>query len=199
MRWARRKFVAVFVALTAIGVSAASTPQQSEAAWQSAGFGAATFGALTVPKPVYLPGANGCSISATSVLGIGLVLNSYTLTFTMPEGYGAADIQVGSANQPAAGVTVQQAMVLASVANTPMASAPTPNPNRQYSLTFNRGLLDGLLTGLLGGTGYLGVRTAPASYIVSPVTRDQIWASQWAIVQVSTGALASNPTCTIVG
>ncbi|WP_285038914.1 hypothetical protein [Plantibacter sp. lyk4-40-MEA-4] len=192
MRPARSRHVAAVVLATTVALVAAPAPQPVEAAWQDAESGAATFAALSIPKPVYLAGASGCSISTTSVLGVGLVINSYTLTFAMPEGYGAADIQVGGGN-------TSSTIALASAAVTPAATSPTPNPTRQYSITFNRALLDGLLTGLLGGSGYLGVRVAPSSLIVPPLARDTIWTSPWAVVQVGTGLLGTNPTCAVIG
>ncbi|MGX5696665.1 hypothetical protein ACWKWP_10755 [Agromyces soli] len=136
-RRSRPRAAALVVALAGVLAALTAVPAEpTEAAWSRAETGAGAVSALTVPPPTL----SACTARNVLILGAEI-----TVTWTPAAGYASNEAEFVAGSSPDLG----SALGLLSGVTTTGTTAP-------YTTTFSAGAL----SGLLGGTIYVGVRTA---------------------------------------
>lgn len=167
----RRVTAAVLGFSVLIGVAAAPSAGLTEAAWTDAELATSPASALTLSAPTI----TGCTIQNLSVIGVGLVFQSVTLTWT--SAYPLANVRLTATSGANSG-TVPSANISSSG---PVSGLYT------YSATLNQALLTSLVTNLLGST-----TTLTASNVMGTN-----WVSAGASRRLTIGALGLGATCTV--
>lgn len=166
----RRVAAAVLGASVLVGVAAAPSAGLTEAAWTDAERATAPASALTLSTPVI----TGCTVQNLNVIGVGLVFQSVTLTWTSL--YPLANTRLTATSGTTTG-TVPSANITASG---PVAGVYS------YSATLNQALLTSLVSNLLGSTTTLTVTSVMGTN----------WASPGATRKLTIALLGLNATCT---
>jgi hypothetical protein len=133
----RTRAIALAVALAGTLAAVGAVPAEpTEAAWSGGQSGAASVAALTVPPPTL------SSCTARNVLVLGAEI---AVVWTPAAGYAATEAEFVTGSSPDLG----SALGL-------LSGVTTTGTGPSYTTTFSAGAL----SGLLGGTIYVGVRTA---------------------------------------
>lgn len=171
-RGMRRRVTAAVLGISVlVGVAAAPPASLTEAAWTDAESATAPASALTLSTPTI----TGCTIQNLSVIGVGLVFQSVTLTWT--SAYPLANVRLTATSGANTG-TVPPANIASSG---PVGGLYT------YSATLNQALLTSLVTNLLGSTTTLTATNVMGSN----------WVSAGASRRLAIGLLGLNATCTV--
>lgn len=169
--WKRRMLAGVAGLAALTGVAVLPSAQLTEAQFTDSEYTSASFQATTLVAPTI----TACTIQNLSVIGIGLVFQSVTLTWTST--YPPADIHLTATSGATTG-TVPAANITSSG---PVGGVYT------YSATLSQALLTSLVSNLLGSTTTLAVTS------VLPGTA---WTSPGATRKLAIGLLGLGATCT---
>ncbi|MCS3843899.1 hypothetical protein HDC95_002193 [Microbacterium sp. AK031] len=151
------------LALLSVG-TASTTP--TEAAWTKPQYGAG--GTISAVDLRTAPTITSCTLTTVAIVPVGVILDTVTIKW--------------KSTAPPMMQRVYFGTVLGTV--TPTLEATSPG-EYSYTVTYSKGLLESLLTNLLGSTTVITVKAEGGT-----------WASPAATKSLRVGLLGLNPTCT---